>query len=392
MKILFIHNDYGKRSGEEHACEAIAEMCFENGHEVVWYRRSSEEIAGSALGYTKAFFTALHNPVATKAVGEIVDREKPDLAYVQNLYPLISPSVLRTLKRRGIPIVMRCPNYRLFCPNGLHFVHGAVCEKCLGGGRELWCVLRNCEHSMPKSIGYALRNAVARLRGAIVDTVDTFIVLTEFQKSRFVTGGISRSRLCIVPNMIPESANVDIEPDSGSVVGYIGRMAEEKGFSDFVEAARRLPHLKFAAAGVVKAGYDKVLTDLPPNLKMVGFLVGHALERFVAEMQILVMCSSCFEGFPNTIAQAMAAGRPVVATAIGAMPEIVDAGETGLLYAPKDVDTLVRHVVRLTEDEELRRCMGESGRKKALSLYSHAAVYEALMEAFEKAIEKGGVE
>lgn len=384
MKILFVHNDYARPSGEEHAIDGIASMLAERGHEIVWYRRSSAEIAGSAAGQAKAFFTALHNPAAVKAVRELVKRERPDLAFVQNLYPLISPSVLPELKRLGVPIVMRCPNYRLFCPAGLLFSHGEICEKCLGRGRELWCLLRNCEESLPKSVGYALRGASARMRRAITKSVDHFVVLSEFQHRYFVRQGVAEKRIAIVPNTIPSDAGTS-EAKPGRVIGFIGRIAAEKGFDDFVASARALPGLRFEAAGAVKAGYD--VGTLPPNLTLRGFLSGDDLRDFVSNMKMLVTCSGWYEGFPNTITLAMAAGKPVVATNLGVTPEVVEEGVSGLLYAPGDVDALSAAIKRLAADERLCQQLGKAGREQALRFYTPQIVADTWGKVLQRCSE-----
>jgi len=388
VRILFIHNDYARYSGEEHACEAMASLLTANGHDVAWYRRSSAGIGGSIAAQVKAFFSALHNPLACRAVASLVEREKPDVAFVQNLYPLISPSVLAVLRRHRVPIVMRCPNYRLFCPNGLLFSHGEVCERCRGTGKEGWCVLRNCEGSVPKSVAYALRNAAARLGRRFMRHVSQFIVLSEFQRVYFRDAGIPEGRLSIVPNTVDPTATETVAPGGGQVISFMGRIAPEKGFEDFVAAAKRLPHLRFAAAGAVKRGHEHLVGDVPQNLKLHGFLAGDALREFVERIQVLVTCSRWFEGFPNTIACTLAAGRPVVATALGAVPEIVEDGITGLLYTPGDAEALAAHIERLAGDGDVRRRMGEAGRRKAERLYSRDAVYEALLAAIRKARDR----
>ena len=164
MKILFIHNDYAKPSGEEHAAEGLASLLTQNGHIVEWYRRSSAEIGDSSKKKTQAFFSGFYNATAIQQVKEKIKKFNPDVVQVQNLYPLISPAVLKVIKKEGIPIVMRCPNYRIFCPNGLFLDNkGEVCEKCTGSLKEAWCILKNCEKSLAKSIGYSLRNMSARL-------------------------------------------------------------------------------------------------------------------------------------------------------------------------------------------------------------------------------------
>jgi glycosyltransferase involved in cell wall biosynthesis len=385
MKVLVIHNDYARYSGEESACESIAALLVENGHDVVWYRRSSAELGGAPLSMARAALSGIHSPLACHSVAKLVKRESPDVALVQNLYPLISASVLRVLRSHGVPVVMRCPNYRVFCPNGLLFSHGSACESCMGWGRELWCVIRNCEGFLPKSIAYALRNAVSRLGKRYLRGVDQFVVLTAFQRDFFARSGISASQLSIVPNMIDHELVPPAEERSADIIGYVGRLAPEKGFEDFVEAARRLPHLRFGAAGAVKEGYEHVVEKLPENLTWHGFLDGAALRKFIAGIEVFVTCSRWFEGFPNTIVLNMSAGNPVVATAVGGVPEIVEDGVSGLLYAPGDVDSLSRHIAILADDATSRNKMGDAGRARAERYYSRSAVYSALVEVLQTA-------
>ena len=134
MRILYIHNDYAKPSDEETAAEAIVALLQEHGHEVEWHRRSSAEISGRICGQMKSLFAGVTNPSEAHAVKQHIANFRPDIVLVQNVYPLLSPSVFPAIKKTGIPIVMRCPNYRLFCPNGLCCdMQGHVCEECFCG-------------------------------------------------------------------------------------------------------------------------------------------------------------------------------------------------------------------------------------------------------------------
>jgi hypothetical protein len=190
MKVLFIHNSYSEKtpSGEEHASRELANLLEEHSHEVRWYKRSSDEVR-NGLGCIKAFFTGIYNPNSAKKLAKILDEYKPDVAQVQNLYPLISSSIFKILKKRRIPVVMRCPNYRLFCPAGLCLnTSGEVCEKCFGG-KEWNCIKYNCEQNVFKSIGYAIRNWYTRVSQNILNGVDIFIVQSEFQKEKFIEQG-----------------------------------------------------------------------------------------------------------------------------------------------------------------------------------------------------------
>ena len=213
MKILFIHNSYSEKtpSGEEHASRELAALLEEHGHEVRWLKRNSDDVRASKKLTVASFFTGIYNPFIKKELVKVIEEFRPDVAQVQNLYPLISSSIFGVLKKYHIPVVMRCPNYRLFCPSGLSLnKKGQVCEQCWGKGHEWWCVKSNCENSIPKSVGYALRNSFNRITGKIRNGVDVFIVQSEFQKKKFMGQGIPEHKIGIVPGISP---NVTLRSD-----------------------------------------------------------------------------------------------------------------------------------------------------------------------------------
>ncbi len=383
MHILIAHNDYGKFSGEEHAVETMAKVLKSNGHEVSFFRRSSVQVDDSLAKKACAFFSGIYSFESRKRIAQILDDNKIDLVQAQNLYPFLSPSVLIACKERGIPVVMRCPNYRLFCPSGLHLSHGQVCERCLGG-KELSCVLRNCEQNLAKSIGYALRNASARISGMIVNNVTVFVVLSEFQKKRFIAGGIHPDRIEILPNIAPVVKKSNRNRGNGDFISFVGRISKEKGIEQFIEAARSLPQYQFSVAGSMNSMPD-VKNQAPSNVTFFGFLSGDKLNNFFAKSRILVLPSICFEGFPNVIAKAMAYGKPVFASRIGALPEIVDDGVTGLLFEAGNTKDLAEKIQYLWSRPELCHEMGQAGMEKAKREYSEEKYYERLVSIYDKA-------
>jgi glycosyltransferase involved in cell wall biosynthesis len=385
--ILIAHNDYGKFSGEEHAVQTMAEVLAENGYQVSWLRKTSAGIENSLYRKMHAFFSGIYSINSRKEIENLLDRNDFDIIQVQNLYPLLSPSILVPCQERNIPVVMRCPNYRLFCPNGLHLSHGTVCEKCLGGCREWNCILHNCEGSFLKSSGYAARNAFARLTGMILDNVSMFIALSEFQKQRFITGGIPADRIEILPNISPSIDNSQRSGDLGNTISFVGRVSPEKGISTFINAACKLPQYSFAVAGSTN-GMPEIVDNAPDNVAFHGFLSGRELDDFFHTSRIMVFPSNWFEGFPNVIAKAMAHGRPVIAAWIGAIPEIVDNSVTGLLFEPGNVDDLVEKIQHLWGNTELCRQLGKAGQKKARSEYSQKKYHDRLMSIYNKAIDK----
>lgn len=146
MKILLVHNNYGKYSGEEAVVDKMAAMLQGLGHDVAQLRMSTEGLRDSARGKIKGFVAGIHSPAGVRAMREELMREKPDVVNVHNLYPFISPAALRECKRAGVPVVMTVHNFRLICPTGLFMRNGGPCEYCLQKGNELGCVKFNCEN------------------------------------------------------------------------------------------------------------------------------------------------------------------------------------------------------------------------------------------------------
>ncbi|MCE5230706.1 glycosyltransferase family 4 protein [bacterium] len=380
-----VHNAYARPSGEEHAVRAISDLLESRGVDVAWFSKSSAELAHSLSGKFRALVWGMHNPHSRAEIARLLDESPVDVVQVQNLFPQISPSIFKPCRERGIPVVMRCPNYRLFCPQGLFLSRGHVCERC-AAGREWWCAARNCTGSVPKSIAYAARNAWVRISRSILDNVSTFMVLSRFQRDKFIEHGIPPGRIAIVPNfeMVPPRAEDD--DDRAQAISFVGRVSPEKGIAQFIEAARRLPQYPFAVAGDCSP-MPRAVETAPSNVTFHGFLAGPALDEFYRRTRVLVCPSIWYEGFPNVVAHAMAAGKPVIACRLGALPEIVGDGETGLLFDPDDIDTLTAHIRRLFGDSDLCRAMGEAGRRKIEREFSPSAVYEKLTAVYQSLIK-----
>jgi len=386
VRICLVHNQYGSFSGEEAVVEGLSGLLHAHGHEVYRFLRSSAEIPNMRLGKVRALLTGLHSPVSCRKMRQVLRERRPDVVHVHNVYPLISPSVLRICRRAGVAVVMTVHNYRLMCPNGLHLSRGEVCERCLGG-REYWCVLRNCEGSLPKSLGYALRNWVARKRRMFLDNVTMYAALTEFQRQRLIAEGFPAERIAVIPNMV-SATDGQVEPRLGDYVGYVGRISPEKGVAHLLSAARRLTDIAFKAAG----SYDRMPHlpgDAPANFEFLGQLGAERLNGFYSQARMLVLPSTWFEGFPMTIAEAMVRGKPVVCSRIGGLQEIVDDGVTGLLFEPGNVEDLAEKIRYLWDRPDLCRKMGQAGREKVLREYLPEKYYERLMAVYEKALALG---
>lgn len=385
MKILYIHNEYAQPSGEEHAAKEIVSLLQEHGHDVRLFVRSSAEINNNILGKIRALIAGIYNPCSAIKLDKLLKEYKPNVVQVQNLYPLISPSIFKTIRKRGIPIVMRCPNYRLFCPSGLSLnPNGEVCERCWEGN-EINCIKFNCLGSKAKSIGYAARNAFARKFRLILDGVDVFIVQSEFQKQKFISQGIPEERIGILPGLSPQMKDVKSD-DIGEWVSFVGRVSAEKGINEFIQAAQDNPDIPFKVAGNIDSSF-KMPASLPSNIEFVGFKNGKDLDKFYEKSKIIVVPSKWYEGFPNVIIKGMLHKKPVITTNIGAMQSIINHGVNGRLISPGNATDLTNEIRDLYNDNNKCQQYGEAGFFKASTEYSRETIYNSLIGIYKHASE-----
>jgi len=382
MRVLFVHNQYRRRSGEEESIDKIGALLRLDGHEVALCQDFSARYAG-IWGQLAAGFSGLHSVAGMRKVRDAVSQFRPDIVQFQNVYPGFSPSAVVAVSRMGIPTVMRCPNYRLFCPSGLFMDrNGVICERCVSPGREMWCVTKNCEGNLVKSASYAARNFLARIRGAFLNHVDLFIVQSEFQRGKFEEYGVPSAALAVVPGF---AARIFGETKLGDEVVYIGRLSREKGIADFLRAAALLPDVPFTVVG---GDATPEFGVVPSNVRFAGFVEGEALDAAFLNARIVVIPSKCYEGFPNAVARAMAARRPVIASKLGVLEEVVVNGRTGLTVPSGNPAAIAEAIRYLYPNIELCKAMGVAAADLVSVRYTVEPVRRALISAYERARER----
>lgn len=174
-------------------------------------------------------------------------------------------------------------------------------------------------------------------------------------------------------------SGVDLPPEVGEEASppevlYAGRLSPEKGVEDLVEATRGL--------NLVVAG-DCPLRSRVPQAR--GFVPHDELQHLYARAAVVV-CPSRREGFGVACLEAMAHGRPVVATDVGGLRDLVVDGKTGLVVPTRDPAALRAALERLLGDPALRRRLGSGGRERAQEHFSWDVVTEATVAAYRMAL------
>lgn len=380
MKVLLVHNEYGKFSGEEAAFYGLVNLLRQHGHEVQAFVRRTAELSPGLAGKVYAFTSGIWSFQVAGQFEDAIRSFRPDIVHIQNLFPLISPSVVSVSARHGIPLVMGCHNYRLFCPTGLMLRNGEVCSKCAVGS-AFNCIRYNCEGWVPKSVGYAVRHTVAN--PLLLRHVDRFIVLSHFQRDRFVEWGVDHDRICVIPNFLPRPSDESTPPpaSAGDYVAFLGRLSPEKGIPDLLAAAKACPGIPFRIAGHAATMPD-ALRDPPSNVKFVGELPREEVAGFLRGARFLVVPSVWYEAFGIVAIEAMAQGRPVIASRIGALSDVVDDGVNGYLVEPRKPEALATKIGDLWADPERVDSLGLAARHKAIHEYDSETAYRRFMDCY----------
>jgi len=184
-----------------------------------------------------------------------------------------------------------------------------------------------------------------------------------------------------------------VAPDD-LLVGGVGRLEPVKGFSYFVEAAgiaaQHVPNVRFVVAGTGSQA-EKLKRKAAPLGERFGFLGQRDdVPDLMAALDVFV-APSLNEGMGRVLLEAGAAGVPAVATAVGGIPDVLDAGRTGLLVAPRDADALTDAIVGLAADPDRRRAMGEAARRKIVPDYGLEAMVRRIEALYEQLIEEKGL-
>jgi len=219
--------------------------------------------------------------------------------------------------------------------------------------------------------------------------VDCVIANSDYSKRRLIKHGLSPGKITTIynaPNItIPEDTSknkellkqLGIDSDT-PIVGTASAFRPERGVKYFIEAAaiisRHIPKARFiiAGGGPLEKRLRQRVNDLNIEREVIFLGPRRDMENVYSIMDVFVnpVLATIRGGTGNTNAEAMASGKPVVATNVAGIPELVQNGITGILVPEKDPDSLARATLRLLRDRELAKKMGMAGRERVMSDFS----------------------
>jgi glycosyltransferase involved in cell wall biosynthesis len=391
MKVLLVHNHYGSQSpsGENRVFELERDMLIRNGHEIETVERFSDVLrARRVIGAVRGALMTPWNPLAAHAIEEVMRRFQPDIVHAHNTFPMLSPSIFPAA--RGAGRVLSLHNYRLVCPAAIPMRSGQVCTKCMDG-RTVWPAIRHAcyRNSRAATLPLAMNVAFNRWRGTWDRDVERFIVFTKFQRDMMIHAGLPSERIAIKPNFYPGTPRVIPFRERPSKVVFVGRLSEEKGVGDLIDAwlewGGGAPDLRIIGDGPLR----RDLEDRASGTPCISFLgqVDHAVaEQEIASARILILPSRCFEGFPMVVREAFALATPVAVSDVGPLPDLV-ASANGAVFRAGNPKNLLENLSALWKQTTRLQKMSEASLQLFKKKYSERENYRLLMEIYDSAIE-----
>jgi len=368
MKVLVCHNYYKTTSGEDIVVQTDMELLRAAGFETLEYRRDNAVIESYGVPqYLRFAVRTLYSKQTSTDIENLVRAERPDVALVQNVFPLISPSVYYVLARSRVPIIQLVYNYRLVCAGATLYCRGRICERCLGGNYFHAVRYRCFRDSAGLSALYATTLAAHRYIGGFHRTIQAYVTPDRFLRNKLVSAGYPEDRMFTLNNPF----DVGRYRASFRHAGYFlfaGRLVKEKGIFTALRAMELLPdcRLLVVGAGQAEAAAQQYASERSlGNVTFLGLRYGPDLMSVLDGARAVLVPSEWFDTCPVILQQAFACGKPVIASDIDGIPEVVSHGVNGLLFPPGDAAALARGMAELAADEERRLRLACNARRMA---------------------------
>jgi glycosyltransferase involved in cell wall biosynthesis len=342
--ILLLHHAYRVPGGEERVVEDLRWLVRERlGEDAELLARDS-----AVLGRARAAAGLLGGGLRPEDVGVAVRRTRARIVHAHNLQPSWGWRALAAAREAGARVVLHLHNYRLVCAVGTCFTRGQDCTRC--HGRRTWPgVALDCRGAgRVEAATYGAGLALWQRR--IAAQTDAVAVPSRFALERLQALGapLEPARTHVVPGLVREFA-ADSRAGEGTYAVMTSRLAREKG-------------IEVAAAACVRAGVElRVAGDGPerdritaaaPAARLLGRVSDRDRRQLLDGAAVALVASRAAETFGLAAVEAMAAGVPVVASRVGALPELVSDED---LVEPGDADALAAALRRRWGDEAAGR-------------------------------------
>lgn len=354
MKVLLVNKFHYKKGGSETYYFTLAEALKAKGHEVVFFAMKDEEknipceqdeyfvsnasVNGGIKSKINMIFHIAYSKEAYSKMKALLAKEKPDLVILNLVHKQITLSIIDAIKEydEKIPIfwtmhdlIAVCPAYTML--NG----NGEVCEKCMDGNFK-HCIENKCIKGSTLMSFLSVYEAEYIRRKKWYDKVDLFICPSEFYKRKLEEAHFTNSKIITLRNPLPIATKYECNDKNEGYILYFGRLSKEKGVKTLIDAVKNTEYrLVILGTGPIEDELKEYANEYQ-NIEFKGFQTGQALVDYVKNSRCVVLPSEWYENGPYSAMEAMAAGKPLIVSDNGGLPELVEDGKNGFVYSVKE--------------------------------------------------------
>lgn len=388
-RILMVHNFYQIGGGEHTVYKNEVEMLRENGHEVIEYTRSNDELKNSKLKLLLLPFTTIWSFKTYFEIKKIIKENKIDIVHCHNTFPLISPSVYYAAIGENIPVVQTIHNFRFLCPCGVFYRNGKICEECVEKKSFMPAIKYKCyRNSKIQTLVVAMMLSIHRKLGTYKKI--NYIFLTEFNKEKFSSLiDINGKNIFIKPNFVNTPLDLAHKNNKEKIFVFASRLEENKGIKFLIDQWEKMPKeykLHIYGNGTLEKFVEKEVSQRE-NIKFYGFKSYSIIFEDLKNAVAMIFPSLWYEGFPMIIAESMSVGCPVISSNIGNEGDIVLKSKGGVVFNHKDKNGFKIAIEEVIENNLFYRKNAMKYYKEFLSKDKN---YKKQSEIYQKTMYGGG--
>ncbi len=383
MNILVVNWTWYPSGGDWTYVEHVSQLYSGLGHQVVPFSMKDER--NYASNYSEYFIEnidykklnkrslragikvvskSIYSVEAQKKLEALLTTTNIDFAHINVIHHYITPAILKTLKERNIPIIWTLHEYTPICPESTFISHGQICEKCFAGAFYN-CVTHRCKKgSLLASTVAALENYAHRALNYYA-YVDYYVCPSKFLYQKFKDFNFFPEKLVQLYHGYDyqkiEKAKSKKAVVSEKYIVFTGRLEKIKGAHTVLEAMKFMPdvQLKIIGSGTQEASLKAYQQQHQlDNVTFLGKLNKTETLEAIADSQFAICASEWYEVLGFTVVEAMALNKPVIGANIGAIPEMVIDGQTGLLFEPGNAVQLAEKIKQLLDNPQKVTEMG----------------------------------
>lgn len=392
MKILQVNKFFYHRGGAETYFLELSRLLQEAGQEVIFFSQknsrnlpSNQEkyfVSDLELGHFswRALFKLpriFWSREAAQKIGQLIRDEQPEIVHIHNIYHQLSPSILKTVKQAGLPLVMTVHDFKLIKPDYTLSARPARISDWLSA-KKLILTAEFFYHQWLNSYQ---------------KYIDLFIAPSQFVKDKLAAKGFAPEKIIVAPHFVASDIKPQpLLPVTEKYLLSFGRLDQGKGLDLLLRAFsginRRGYRLKIAGAGPAEGALKQLTKQLglADQVDFLGQQNQEQLKTIIAQSLFAVFPSRVHETFGLGVLESLSLGKPVIASRAGAFSELVDHEQTGLLFAVDNLPQLKQALAELMANPEKTKAMGLAAQKKS-SQYSAGIHCQKIIQIYQQLIK-----